>query len=106
MGDKPQRFGTEVLTTKPSGTRRIIDVTALTEWLGSPQAIRMAFNLTGQDARIKVIRGLAHDRGVDPQAVVDTFFESPSGERVLSRLPIDGANTPKWARAMVETEPE
>ena len=47
--DKPRRFGTEVLTTKPSGTRKITDVAGLTECLGTPAAIRMAFNLTGHD---------------------------------------------------------
>ena len=102
--DKPQRFGTEVLTTRPSGTRKITDVHGLTEWLGTPAAIRMAFNLTGQDARIKVIRGIAIDRKQSPQAIEDTFFARPDGERVLSRLPVDGANTPKWAKNLREEE--
>ena len=99
-----QRFGQEVLTTKAKGGRQINDVVGLVRWLDTAENVRLAFNLKAKDARLGALKMIAKQREQAESLPVDTFFTKPSGERVLSRLPVDGANTPKWAKNLREEE--
>ena len=97
-----KRMGAEILTTRSSGARRLVDPQGFLEWCGDWETMRAVFNLDSA-ARITVVRQVALERGFDPRTVEETFFEAAHGERVLSRLPVDGARTPAWAKNLRES---
>jgi hypothetical protein len=99
----PIRFGQEVLTTKPASYRRILDHEKFLDWLGSLAAVKAAINIPGDAVRIKAIRQMATERGFDPKTVEDTLFHVDyADERKLSRMPVNGSDTPLWAKRLEE----
>lgn len=63
------RLGDEIYTAKPTRRYKIDNGERLLDWLG--EDARRAFNPT--TARVGVLKQLAHERELDPMAVLETF---------------------------------
>lgn len=97
------RIGGTVYATRSSRTRKLRDPDALWAFLGDKA--HLAIRADSSNVRISILKKIAEERGIDPQAVEDTFF-TWEGEHdlKLNVLPADGKYTPKWAKELAEGE--
>jgi hypothetical protein len=98
------RIGDQIYAPRPDRVRRLIDRDSFIEWAG-PDLARCV-RVDGSNVRITQVREVAEARGVDAQAVEDSFFswEDRSDGWTLTILPMGSRYTPKWAESLAEGE--
>lgn len=95
------RFGDTILVASPTRTDRLVDPDALIDWLGEDWATVIPVTASTR-VRRRALEAVAGKRGVDPEAVWDTFVETEWSEPKLQAMPVDRA--PKWAQALSHGE--
>lgn len=98
----PIRIGDTVYASVPDRQRRLVDSGGFKAWLGEDWI--NAVRVDAGNVRITTVRQIAEQRGLDPKAVEETFFDWYGEEdaRRLQPYPVNGASTPKWAKELPE----
>ena len=96
------RIGDQVLVARPNRKRVLINADGLADYLGADwkPAVRL-----GDNVRITAVRALAQQRGDDPAAIEDTFYEwQGTDDYKVERLHLGAARTPQWAKRIGQGE--
>ncbi len=89
------RFDDYQVKVAPQRKLKIIDPQGFVEWVG-PDWHRV-FNVSPNGLRMKGLRALAEERGLDPDHALDTYCEYEQGEGKLATIPLDRA-AQKWRK--------
>ena len=91
------RCGDTIYRFRPRASQRIVDPQGLIDWLRDDwhQVIPVTRSTTIRKGGLQAV---CEQRGIDVQAVLDTFTEWEEGAPTVSRMPVDSA--PKFLQAM------